>query len=327
VNRPSARQQRPLALSPATRQRLFQGLARVEQSGLPASRGLRALAADSPGALRRRLERLAITLEHGVPLGRSGVAAGLFTPWEGRLLHAAAEAGTLEAVLLRLAEHHAIRLSWQRRVRSRLALPLTLLVLLLLIAPLPALVGGALDAAAYLQRTLLPITALVVLMALMRAFSRRHAGRDLPNSAERLLLLLPGLGRLLRLRNRRDLLMSLALLLAAGRPAVDALGEAAETVRNPVLRGAYQQAADDVAQGRTVSEALAACGALDRREGLPLVSSGEFAGSLDRLVELHAEQLNDRLGMIDDALAEWLPRLLYIGILGLLAYGILSMVW
>ena len=59
---------------------------------------------------------------------------------------------------------------------------------------------------------------------------------------------------------------------------------------------------------------------------MPLVGAGEFSGSLDRMVEHHAEQLNDRLDLIDDALAEWLPRLLYFGVLALLAWAILGMV-
>ena len=44
------------------------------------------------------------------------------------------------------------------------------------------------------------------------------------------------------------------------------------------------------------------------------------------MVEHHAEQLNDRLDLIDDALAKWLPRLLYFGVLALLAWAILGMV-
>ncbi|HEY5790035.1 MAG TPA: type II secretion system F family protein, partial [Gammaproteobacteria bacterium] len=227
----------------------------------------------------------------------------------------------------RLAEHYAARVRWQRQLRSRLALPLALLVLLALLAPLPALIGGSLDGAGYLLRALLPLFALALLLGAWRRFARRHVGRELPLASERLLLALPGLGGLLRLRGRRDLLLNLALLLTAGRPAVDALAEAAETVRNPVLRGAYRLAADDVAGGALVSEALARRGALDARQGVPLVSTGEFAGSLDRLLELHAEQLSARLDLVDGALAEWLPRLLYFGVLGLLAWGVLSLAW
>jgi hypothetical protein len=56
------------------------------------------------------------------------------------------------------------------------------------------------------------------------------------------------------------------------------------------------------------------------------VAAGEFAGSLEGMVAHHAEQLDQRLDLIDDALAEWLPRLLYFGLLGLLAYAILGLV-
>lgn len=317
---------RPLHLSLQQSHLLFQALARAEQAGVPVTLALDPLRGDARGRLARRLDLMQAALERGQPLGRAGRRAGLVTPWEGRLLDRAAHAGTLAAVLTRLAEQQAVRLRWQRRLRRRLALPLLLLVLLALVAPLPALLGRELDGTGYLGRALTPLAALAALLALARAAARRARGRDLPPAVERLLLLLPGVGRLLRLRGQRDLLLNLALLLAAGRPAVDALREAATTVRSPLLRGAWAQAAAAVERGAQVTDALVAAGGLDRRAGKPLVAAGEFSGSLDRMVAHHAEQLNQRLDLIDDALAEWLPRLLYFGLLGFMAYAILGLV-
>lgn len=317
---------RPLPLSLAQRRLLFQALARAEHAGIPVTRALEPLRAESRGRLAQRLEVMQAALERGLPLGRAGRQAGLFTPWEGRVLESAATAGTLEAVLARLTEHHATRLRWAQRVRSRLALPLLLLVIVALVAPLPALIGQTIDGAGYLRRALLPIAALAVLLFVVTRFARRAQGQDLPRVLERLLLWIPGVGRMLRLRAQRDLLLNLALLLAAGRPAVEALREAAMTVRSPVLRGAWVQAAAAVESGATLTDALRDSGGLDRRAGVPLVGTGEFSGSLDRMVEHHAEQLNERLDLIDDALAEWLPRLLYFGVLALIVWAILGMV-
>ncbi len=317
---------RPLPLSSARRRLLFQALARAEHAGVPVTRALEPLRAESRGRLAQRLAVMQAALERGLPIGRAGRQAGLFTPWEGRVLESAAVAGTLEAVLARFAEHHATRQRWAQRVRSRLALPLLLLVVMALVAPLPALVAQEIDGPGYLQRALLPIVSLAVLVLLFTRVARRARGRDLPRALERLLLWIPGLGRMVRLRAQRDLLMNLALLLAAGRPAVEALREAAATVRSPVLRGAWVQAAAEVERGATVTDALRDAGGLDRRAGVPLVGAGEFSGTLDRMVEHHAEQLNARLDLLDDALAEWLPRLLYLGVLGLLAWAILGMV-
>jgi type II secretory pathway component PulF len=317
---------RPLPLSLLQRKLLFQALARAEQAGVPVGQALEPLRTDARGRMAARLEVMQAALDRGAALGRAGRHAGLVTPWEGRLLESAATAGTLETVLARLAEHHATRLRWQRRLRSRMALPLLLLVLLTLVAPLPALIGGELDGAGYLLRTLLPLAALAALVGLARRAARHGSGRDLPRALERLLLWTPGIGRMLRMRAQRDLMMSLALLLAAGRPAVDALREAAVTVRSQVLRLAWLRAAVAVEDGATVTDALADVGGLDRRAGVPLVGSGEFSGSLDRMVEHHAEQLDERLDLLDSAIAEWLPRLLYFGVLGLLAWSILTMV-
>ncbi len=317
---------RPLPLSLARRRLLFQALARAEHAGVPVTRALEPLRAESQGRLARRLEVMQASIERGLPLGRAGRQAGLFTPWEGRVLESAATAGTLEVVLTRLTEHHGTRLRWAQRVRSRLALPVLLLVLLALVAPLPALIAQEIDGSGYLRRALLPIASLAALAFLLTRVARRAQGQDLPMVLERLLLWIPGVGRMLRLRAQRDLLMNLALLLAAGRPAVEALREAAATVRSPVLRGAWVQAAAAVEAGATLTDALRDAGGLDRRAGVPLVGAGEFSGTLDRMVEHHAEQLNARLDLVDDALAEWLPRLLYLGVLGLIVWAILGMV-
>ena len=228
---------RPLALSLAQRHLLFQALARAEHASVPVTRALEPLRAESRGRLTQRLEVMQAALERGLPIGRAGRQAGLFTPWEGRVLESAANAGTLEAVLARLAEHHATRQHWAQQVRSRLALPLLLLVVMALVAPLPALVGQAIDGAGYLRRALLPLASLAALVYLLTRVARHARGQDLPRVLERLLLWLPGVGRMVRLRAQRDLLMNLALLLAAGRPAVEALREAAATVRSPGAGG------------------------------------------------------------------------------------------
>ncbi len=315
----------PLPFALTHRHVLFQALARAEAIGVPVTCALDPLRDAARGRLARRLDTMQAALERGVPLGRAGRAAGLFTPWESRVLESAAGAGTLEAVLARHAEHLATRLRWHARLRRRLALPLALLVLLTLVVPLPALVGQAIDGATYLRRALLPLAALTGVALVTVRLARRRDGRDLAGPLERVLLRVPGLGRMLRLRAQRDLLLNLALLLAAGRPAVDALREAATTGRSPALRGAWLQAAEAVERGATVTEALRDAGGLDRRAGAPLVGAGEFSGTLDRMVEHHAEQLDARLDLVDDTLAEWLPRLLYFGVLGLLAWAILGL--
>ena len=122
--------------------------------------------------------------------------------------------GLTEAVLARLAQHHATRQRWGQRVRSRLDLPLLLLVVMALVAPLPALIGQEIDAAGYLRRALLPLVSLAVLVLLLIRVARRAQGQDLPRALERLLLWIPGVGKMVRLRAQRDLLLNLALLLA-----------------------------------------------------------------------------------------------------------------
>ncbi|WP_374357827.1 type II secretion system inner membrane protein GspF [Chitinimonas sp.] len=107
--------------------------------------------------------------------------------------------------------------------------------------------------------------------------------------ADSVSLRLPLIGRLNRAGNTARLASTLSILAGSGVPLLKALEAAAGVVGNRVLRGAVADAARDVREGATLSNALG------RKKLFPpvlihLVGSGEASGRLDIMLDRAAQQ-------------------------------------
>ena len=193
--------------------------------------------------------------------------------------------------------------------------PVAILLLALFIAPLPALLAERIAGSGYLLRTLGPGIGLPLIFYLIgRLRQRQH--RHWPGPVFRLLLILPVVGGLLRVRRQRNFLASLAILTEGGVPANQALQLAFDSVTvwltfdsRPVCRA--------VSHGASLGQVLWPLDLLDD-PARQLLMTGDQAGRLEptltRLATQADQQLNDRL----DTVTEWLPRLVYAAVLGLM---------
>ncbi len=92
----------------------------------------------------------------GIDPATAGERSGLFTKFDARLVHAALRAGGLAAVYCRLGKFYSQRPLQMSAIRSRLLMPLLVLLLALRLLPLPALIGGTISSGAYLAHTAAP---------------------------------------------------------------------------------------------------------------------------------------------------------------------------
>lgn len=296
------------------RSQLYAQLATLEQAGMPVQRALQTVATQAEPPLARALQQTLQRLDRAQPLPEAGRATGLFAPWEAALVGAAIEGGQLAAVYQRLATHHEQGEQRRRQLRSRLVLPLVVLLIGLFVLPLPGLVSGAYGLGGYLERSLLPALLLLAGLRLLLALAGNITTAASPPPGYGLLLALPGLGRLLRrLQQSRGLTM-LALLLAGGLPADRALDITGRTLGDPRLRRGCTLAALQARRGGSMAQALGDSGLCDEPQGMALISSGEAAGRLDEMIGRYAADLDFRLGLQLDLIGEWLPRLLYFGL-------------
>lgn len=263
------------------------------------------------------LQRFNAELAAGAVLADAGRRSGFFLPWEVRLLQAAETGGRLEALFGRLAKHYRERAVHGRRLRNRMLYPALVLVLALLILPLPALLTGRLDPAGYLARTALPLVLLYVALRWFGRAWRRLLSGEPGWLADQLLVRLP----IVRLRLRRDLLMTLQLALEAGIPALEALALARDGCVSGELRGRMVAAIRDVEQGAPLGRALADAALLPDGALAELLATGEHAGRLDEMLAHGVAGLDEQLRSRLETLAEWLPRLVYAGVVGILLFG------
>lgn len=296
------------------RSQLYAQLATLEQAGVPARQALQAVGAETSAGLAGAVSETLRRLDRSETLAAAGRAAKLFQPWEAQLIAAGTEGGQLAAVYQNLARHwEHTTLRW-RQLKSRLVLPAVVLLIALFVTPLPALARGEFGAVGYLGRTLLPIALALVCLRLLLAAWRSASAQETAPPGYGLLRALPGLGGLLLREQQCHGLSLLALLLAGGLPMDRALKITASTLRDRGLRSSCTQAARLASRGAGAVDTIAHSGLCSEPLGLALISSGEAAGRLDDCIARHAADLDFRLNLQLDAITEWLPRLLYFGL-------------
>ncbi|CDH45992.1 type II secretion system F family protein [Candidatus Contendibacter odensensis] len=73
-----------------------------------------------------------------------------------------------------------------------------------------------------------------------------------------------------------------------------------------------------------MAETLGRYGVVDDAGTVALFASGETAGRLDQVIRHQLRQWDTQLELQWDTLAEWIPRLLYAAVAGLMVVGIMS---
>ncbi len=295
---------------------VYQQLNRLDQAGLAP---LQALSKVRNAAAQDRIDATRRHLEGGHSLARAGRKAGLFMGFDAALMQAAEQTGLYP--FAQLAKRHEARDRRRRKLLSRLWLPLGILAVALMVRPLPALIGGQLGPGGYLLHSLGLFLALLaggaLLWRLPGLLRQRWHGFDT------LALELPLLGRLIRRRNSLEFARGLGLLLQAGLPAFDALPKAIGLVANRRLRARLTKAEAALQAGEPLSQALKAAPDLDYSL-LALAETGEYAGSLDAMLLHYAKLEEEKVEDLEDALAQWLPRLVYFAVAIWMASSILS---
>jgi len=301
----------PALLNAQARSELFSQFATLERAGIPLLQALPIIGQQVPKDLQPRVQKLTRFIQQGSELAQAGRRSGLFLPWEARLIAVAGEAGKLQTTFTRLGNHYAARARRLMRFKGRLVYPIAILVLAVFIAPVPALILGSIGPTLYILRTVVPLLGLYCSIKLLVWRYRVLSLTEQPYAFAAIVLAIPLIGGLVRRQQRRDFLASLATLLEAGIPAIEALTLAAESVTNPVLREEFAGVSDAVRQGATVAHALSQSTALDDSAAAALINTGEVSGKLDDMLWYHVCQLDERLDLQLDLLAEWTPRFMY----------------
>ncbi|ASF48028.1 type II secretion system F family protein [Methylovulum psychrotolerans] len=301
---------------------LFQQLAHLEQAGLPAAEAFALVGKNTP-LLRKALNTLPTRLRSGQKISEAGFRAGLFDDNQRLVLAAAEQGGCLAAVYAKLAAYYAATARRRKQMLSRLYLPAAVLVISLFVQPLPDLVAARISAADYLAQSAGTLAMLAVGIGALLKLPTVLVALGVSGAWHSLQLRLPPVAAWLTARQLNRCYFLLALLLEAGLPYSQALPQAVAAIPNTRLRAQFRPALALLPTGASVSETLAAV-SLVKPATWQIINTGEYSGQLAETLQHFTELDAQTLALQDEALAEWLPRLVYTAIGLWMAYGILA---
>jgi type IV pilus assembly protein PilC len=213
------------------------------------------------------------------------------------LVRAGEYAGSLDAVLERIADYRESMLALKNRIKSAFYYPafitvVALIIIAIVLASHSALDGGA--ALLFLGRYGLLVLVLPIGAAwgLFRAWK---TSPDFRRRIERILLNTPVFSELVRQSALARWSRTLSTLYAAGVPLIDALEQASNATGSPVYDEAVRHVWIAVEGGASLSEAVNAS-RLFPADARQMIATGEATGALDtllaRLADHHEREVN-----------------------------------
>lgn len=303
---------------------LFKKLWAMDEAGLPIDNALSLTRLPSGAQLRLNAARRC--LSKGLSIAEAGLKSGLFTSWEASLLHAAFSAGNLAHAYRRLADHYTRRAAHVAAMKSRMMLPLGMVVIAVFVQPLPSLVAGTLSPGAFLARCLLQLLALGGAAWLFTELPHRlqsgsWASRNIP--LDRVLPVVPVFGSMFVRRSVRDCFESLALLLEAGMPILEALPLSVDAIRSRAIKQQFSQIKPRIEGGASFAQAVGELSFAGGEQAHAMILAGEASGALPDVLFRYSEGETTVINQFDDVVAEWTPRIVYTLVAFWIGYGIL----
>jgi type II secretory pathway component PulF len=303
---------------------LFGQLAAMEEAGLPFDKVLDVVHLPPNEDARLKATRKWIRL--GLGIAEAGLRSGLFTPLEASLVRTATLSGSPARTYRLISDQCARRAARIKAIKSRMTIPAIMIAVWIILGPVPNLVTGSLTLSSYLAKHLLPWIGVGVTAYLLRDLLRRRRP-SAPSSwgilLDGTLAVLPLFGPMEVRRNLRNFFDSLALLLEAGVPILEALPIALDTVRNQALKSQLAQIKPRIEAGTSFGQALAGLSLFGRTQAYELIRTGEASGTLPRMLLRYSEAETAAIDRFDDLVVEWIPRLVYTSTALLIGYGMI----
>lgn len=287
---------------------LTRQLGTLLQSGMPLTDALAVLAKQSE---KPKVASLIASIRAGVLEGRGlsdtmGDHPQAFPPMYRASVAAGEQAGKLDRVILRLAEHTEKRGQTQQQLLMAMIYPALLVLvtigivsgLLIFVVPdvvevfedqgqtLPPLTRGLLLVSAVIGN----YGAILLLSMIVGAIALRwYLSKTGPRLKwHRVITRLPLIGKLSKTVNSSQFAATVSLLINSGVPLVDALRIASEVVPNMWWRERLQIVRTRVQEGGSLSRSMEEIGDFPPMM-LAMVSSGEASGQLDTMLERVAD--------------------------------------
>jgi type II secretory pathway component PulF len=308
----------------ARRAEFYHQWAQLTGAGLGVIQSLNQLKRSPPSrSYRQPIQRLLDSIQQGFTIHESLRALGSWlSEFDLALLSAGEQSGRMEECLRMLSVHYSNRAGLAREFVMALLYPLFLLHFAVFLFPFIEFFSTG-DFIKYLIQTfgiLIPLYAFTGLMIF--AAQSRH-GESWRAFVEELLHVIPVLGRARRELSVSRFASALEALISAGVTIIEGWQLAAAASGSPALVrvvGSWKQA---LADGNTPGELVSATRAFPE-----MFSSqyyiGETSGQLDQTLKRMARYYHEEGSRKLKIVVQWVPRFIYFGIMGMIAYKIIS---
>ena len=293
-------------------------------AGVSLERALQSLEQSAPD---RRLRAVSAAVRERIRAGGDLTEAfddhpAVFPVLHRELLRVGERTGTVDATLRQLAEMMEQLAAIRKEVIVQLIYPALLLHMAMLVTPLPALVFTG-DFAAY-GRSILGGLLFLYMAAGMIWWIARQISRDSATlaAADRLVLALPVIGKIHRDFSLARLFSTLKALLNAGVGILEAMPRAGAASGSARLAVAARESVPALKRGDSLVTVMADALPPD---ALGMLATGQASGRLDDMLDHLERHFLDESRRRLRALAEWLPKFIYVGVVLWVGWQILQM--
>lgn len=296
-------------------------MATLLEAGVPVKRAFATLEGTTKSArLRAAVGRIRNQVEAGNHLAEAfELEKGLFPPLVTKMVDVGERTGSLGAMAQDLSEYYEWRSRLFRRTITALIWPgimfvAALVVLGFLVYVFEELLGMELTWAKRLLKLVVGGTlSLIVVGFLARRFLVGRKVTDL------VLIEFPGLGKLVRKFVVARFTWALHLMTRAAVSLPEAISRSAEATNNRAFCDRVLPAADEVAQGTTLTESLAATDFFDL-QFLNIIEVGEGSGSLEENLSRLSQSYSEDAQFAAELLAKILGWAIYGAVACFLIY-------
>ena len=308
------------------RAELYHQLGSMMSAGLPLPAVVDQLSHSSPDrSMRRPLAQVAIDLDQGFTFAEALTRAGETVPsFDIALLQSGERSGRLDACFRLLSKYYEEQSDMARQVLSQMMYPVFLFHFAFLIFPpelLPKLIFQG-DVVGFIKQKVFFFTPIYLMVFLLIYAAQSRHGEAWRSKIESFLRRIPLVGKARRFLALGRLAAALEALISAGVSIIEAWELAAVASGSPALRRAVYRWRPAVNSGTTPAEALR------RSPEFPemfvnLYATGEISGKQDETLLRLRDFYNSEGSRLLKMIAEWVPRILYLGIMLLIAFYVI----
>ena len=272
----------------------LQDFSQLLKSGIPVLEALDGVAAEQRGPRAAMARRLAERVRGGSTLGEAMAGAPGIPEEHAALADAGEQSGALDRVLSKLVERLDREREMISQLVSKIAYPVTLVVLSVVLLPLYLLVSEGVRVYATIQVLFFGGVAAIVGLCW---FGSRRLARNGPlrESLERIVLKVPWLGSLIAEGSVGRAFGVLGLLAGAGLPLGRSFDLVAKTTRWVFLSRAFRSLEKRLLAGKTLAEAFSADSFFSTRSSWTArLAVAEKAGALEKVCIELGEQLESK---------------------------------